>query len=810
MLAKSGYLRLFLVSVLLGGIFVRADNPAFDLSGPRLEVKVTRAGKTLPVSQVPNLQPGDRMWIHPLLPSSQSVHYLLVVAFLRGSTNPPPENWFTRAETWNKLVREGGIFVTVPQDAQQALLLLAPQTGGDFNTLRSTVRGKPGAFVRASQDLNQASLDRSRLDRYLDIIKQTSSTEPEALHERSVLLARSLNMKLDKECFDKPSEQQAPCLMQNTGQLVLEDGHSQSMVAALTSGPNSDLIGVLSTTKQAGGGAYSPYVGAFMDVARIMENLHTAEFQYIPALALSKDDVVELKLNNPPSFRKPKSVIVVGLPAVEAAQFPPLRPVDSKQVFCLEQPALVLPVEGAPLVFSTGYAHDLVLRVKEKSGLSADLPVHADAARGGVVIDTHTLRAGLDAELTGTVRGYWGFEAFDGPNLHLRSAHTAKWTMAAADASALVVGREDVLHMQADDAACVDQVSIKDEHGKTAKAVWKLTKPNELEVKVPLKDATPGRLTMLVKKHGLAQPDEIPLQTYSEAGRLDNLVIHAGDQHGVLIGTRLDEVAGLEVNGVHFAPAGLRRAQQKDELKVSAPSAQPAVLQQDQKLLARVALKDGRVLELQTTVAAARPKVSLIGKSVQTPQGASRSAIRLANQDDLPQNGLLSFFLKAETPATFPRSEKIEVAAEDDSFHVLLSFADGNLTLQDPKTVLAVLDPLKSFGPSAFGPLRFRPVDANGTAGDWQPLANLVRIPTLKEIRCPDSPDKQCTLSGTNLYLIDSVASDAAFTHAVPVPVGFADSTLAVPRPNGTLLYLKLRDDPAAVNAATLPVLPEE
>ena len=810
MLAKSGYLRLFLVSVLLGGIFVRADNPAFDLSGPRLEVKVTRAGKTLPVSQVPNLQPGDRMWIHPLLPSSQSVHYLLVVAFLRGSTNPPPENWFTRAETWNKLVREGGIFVTVPQDAQQALLLLAPQTGGDFNTLRSTVRGKPGAFVRASQDLNQASLDRSRLDRYLDIIKQTSSTEPEALHERSVLLARSLNMKLDKECFDKPSEQQAPCLMQNTGQLVLEDGHSQSMVAALTSGPNSDLIGVLSTTKQAGGGAYSPYVGAFMDVARIMENLHTAEFQYIPALALSKDDVVELKLNNPPSFRKPKSVIVVGLPAVEAAQFPPLRPVDTKQVFCLEQPALVLPVEGAPLVFSTGYAHDLVLRVKEKSGLSADLPVHADAARGGVVIDTHTLRAGLDAELTGTVRGYWGFEAFDGPNLHLRSAHTAKWTMAAADASALVVGREDVLHMQADDAACVDQVSIKDEHGKTAKAVWKLTKPNELEVKVPLKDATPGRLTMLVKKHGLAQPDEIPLQTYSEAGRLDNLVIHAGDQHGVLIGTRLDEVAGLEVNGVHFAPAGLRRAQQKDELKVSAPSAQPAVLQQDQKLLARVALKDGRVLELQTTVAAARPKVSIIGKSVQTPQGASRSAIRLANQDDLPQNGLLSFFLKAETPATFPRSEKIEVAAEDDSFHVLLSFADGNLTLQDPKTVLAVLDPLKSFGPSAFGPLRFRPVDANGTAGDWQPLANLVRIPTLKEIRCPDSPDKQCTLSGTNLYLIDSVASDAAFTHAVPVPVGFADSTLAVPRPNGTLLYLKLRDDPAAVNAATLPVLPEE
>jgi len=233
-------------------------------------------------------------------------------------------------------------------------------------------------------------------------------------------------------------------------------------------------------------------------------------------------------------------------------------------------------------------------------------------------------------------------------------------------------------------------------------------------------------------------------------------------------------------------------------------------LQANQKFLAHVSLKDGRMLELQTTVAAARPKVSLISKSVQMPQGANRSAIRLANQDDLPQNGQLSFFLRAETPTTFPRSEKIEVAAEDESSRVLLSFADGNLTLQDPKTALAVLDPLKGFGPSVFGPLRFRPVDASGAAGDWQPLANLVRIPTLKEIRCPDSPDKQCTLFGTNLFLIDSVASDAAFTHAAPVPLGFAGSTLTVPRPNGTLLYLKLRDDPAAVNAATLPVLPEE
>jgi hypothetical protein len=85
-----------------------------------------------------------------------------------------------------------------------------------------------------------------------------------------------------------------------------------------------------------------------------------------------------------------------------------------------------------------------------------------------------------------------------------------------------------------------------------------------------------------------------------------------------------------------------------------------------------------------------------------------------------------------------------------------------------------------------------------------------VRIPTLKEVRCPDSPDKQCRLIGSNLFLIDSVASDPQFTHAISVPIGFSDSTLSVPRPNGTLLYIKLRDDAAKAEPLILPVLPDE
>src|SRR6202046_5865849 len=105
-----------LTQLFVGTEITRADSATFDLAGPRVEVTVTRAGKMLPISDVPNLQPGDRLWIHPDLPESQSVHYILIVAFLRGSTNPPPTEWFKRVETWSPAVREEGVFVIVPAE----------------------------------------------------------------------------------------------------------------------------------------------------------------------------------------------------------------------------------------------------------------------------------------------------------------------------------------------------------------------------------------------------------------------------------------------------------------------------------------------------------------------------------------------------------------------------------------------------------------------------------------------------------------------------------------------------------------------
>src|SRR5438105_7661168 len=229
-------------------------------------------------------------------------------------------------------------------------------------------------------------------------------------------------------------------------------------------------------------------------------------------------------------------------------------------------------------------------------------------------------------------------------------------------------------------------------------------------------------------------------------------------------------------------------------------------MQPEQKLIASVSLKDGRVLEAPTTIEAPRPKVTVISKSIQSPIA---SPIHLENQDDLPQDGRLSFALKTEIPDTFPRTEKIEVAASDRSFNVLLSVSDSNLILQDARSVLAILEPLKQFGPSAFGPLRFRPVASDGLKGDWQPLVSLVRMPSLNEIRCPTEPDQQCTLEGANLFLIESIASDAEFKHAVHIPAGFIDTNVTVPRTDGTVFYIKLREHPLKANKVVLPPPPK-
>lgn len=800
---RRGFTLAILTLVLFPGSFAFCQ--AFDLTGPKVDVHVKRGQVTLPISEVPNLLPGDRIWVHPDLPASQSARFVLVVAFLRGVTNPPPSGWFTRVETWTRQAREEGVFVTVPQEAQQAILFLAPETSGDFTTLRSTVRGRPGTFVRAVQDLQAASWDRMRLNAFLNEVKVTSQTDPKSLKERVETAARSLGIKVNQDCFLKPSEQQASCLSQHTEGLVLDDASTQNRVEQIANGSTADLMNQLSYSPAAGAGLYSPYVGAIVDTVKILSSLHTAHYQYIPALALPTDDTLNLRLSVPPSFRDPKSVVIVALPPVAPAQMPPLHPIDPAREFCAQKPGLVLPADGAPLVLATQMAHDLQLHIETANG-PIDLPLKADAAEGGLALEsiTHPLPPG---NLTGVVRGKWGFDDWEGPRFNLHSAEPGNWTVPPDDQQALVVGRTDTLHLQGDSTLCVEGVEQALPNGHAEPLAWKSPKAEMLQVSVPLKNASPSTITLQVKQYGLSHPDVLPLQAYSEAASLEHLSLSAGDNTAMLTGNRLDEVAQVSMDGIQWTPATLNRVENVDRLTMQADSS-TAGLEPGKAYSASVRLRDGRIFQVPVNVAPPRPQIVLLSKGAQDELNGTASPVQLADPDDLPVDRRLVFFIRSQTPTNFPRDEKIEVAATDGSFHTVLSLADGSLMLEDQKTALGVIKPLARFGSSAFGPLRIRAISGEGIAGDWLPLGTLVRLPNFTELRCPRSQSKPCLLSGTDLFLAASFSATQGFQNETDVPADFTGTQLAVPHPVNGQLYVKLRDDASAIQRLAMTVQP--
>ncbi len=842
-----------LVSLLFASNLAPAQAARFDLTGPKIEVRVTRAGKTLPIAYVPNLQAGDKLWLHPDLPPTQSVHYLLVAAFLRGTTNPPPDDWFIKIETWNKKVREEGVTVTVPNEAQQAILFLAPETGGDFSTLRAAVRGRPGVFVRASQDLSEAGFEQARIEMYLASMRLVPPADPKALLEHSNLLSRTLNLKPSEECFQRAVDLQYNCLTQSGNQTLLDDGHAESVIASLASGSNSEFITAASHTSLAGGGTYSAYVGAVVDLVRIMGGLHTAQYQYIPAIAFPQQESLNLRLNTPPSFRNPKSVIVIGLPSIQSAIPPPLRPADPKFVTCLLKPQVVLPVEGAPLVFSTSFAHDLALHINGAPS-ATDIPLTPDAFQGGLVLNLTLERKPLPVTespvtgapatkdtttsppppvlpvqsipgaVTGTVTGFWGFDPFTGPTLQLQNTPGREWKLAADNQ--LIAGRENHLTLTSSASACIQSILLEPNSNKQTETKWKSgDKPNLIDVSLAPKSTDPGTLHIAIRQFGEQEPSLVSTRAFSEPSTLTSLQIHSGDTTATVTGTSLDQVQQFTIGSFAFTPipttpvdpdTSPNPPESSTTLRMTLAQGVPAPkFKTGEKLNAAFTLKDGRTLVLSTLVEPPRPVVTLLSKNI---GHISDSAIRLGSQDDLPANQLLTFSLKSASP--FPRNGKIDVASADDGLHTSLTVTSGSLVLQNPHTLLGTLDPLKTFGTSAFGPIRLRAVAPDGTTGDWIPLATLVRLPSLTDTHCTADVQAPCTLTGASLYLVDSVSTDPDFANATAVPEGFVGTTLSIPRPDGlpatlstthpttTTLYLRLRDDPSTPNSVIVPVLP--
>jgi hypothetical protein len=798
--------RLLLACLLLAPCTSGADPAPFDLVGPRLQVTVQHAGQSLPITRVRALAVGDRLQLRAELPSSQSAHYLLVAAFLRGPTNPPPTNWFVRCETWTRSCQQDGISVTVPDGALQLLVFFAPETGGDFKTLVDAVQGRPGSFVRAAQELHQAALDRLRLEQYLNALHVLGETDPGQVKEAAPLLARSLAITVDEKCLDRIPALQAPCLMRRQESLILNDGHSDSVVATLTSGPASDLAMQAGNTAVMNSGAYVPYIGSILDIARLMDGFHTARYQYIPALTMQDGDGLVLMLNTPPSFHKPQSVLVTALAPVDKPVLPMLHAVDSKGEYCARRNPLVLPVEGEPIVFATGYAHDTFLAVTARDGKVVELPAHADARVGGYVVDTAKLEGtALDPRTRATLHGQWGFTAFDGPVFTLIDPGVTPWSLAPGDSNVVVAGRDDTLRLQSDGASCVTDVQLTDSSGVPQKTTWKVVGPNLLELKLPLQDAQPGPVTLALTSSGAKEPQTITLDALPDAGRLDGFTLYAGDEEGVLRGTRLEEVESLAWKRTTFTPGQLRSGVESDELQMKAlDGSGVASFKAGDTGKATIKLKDGRSLKLAVTVGAARPRSVLIAKKMQRPPLADHLPIELANSDDVPVDARLTFSVRTQSPAAFAPDETLEIATADGTCSTSLSISKGEAKLETDQVAVASLVPSKALGASAFGPLQFRVV-THGIPSQWQPLATLVRVPVLAQLQCPTSPKKPCSLAGDDLFLIDSVAQDAAFNDPVSVPEGFADDVLSVPHSTDGRLYLKLRDDPTTVHSVRIP-----
>ncbi len=160
---------------------------------------------------------------------------------------------------------------------------------------------------------------------------------------------------------------------------------------------------------------------------------------------------------------------------------------------------------------------------------------------------------------------------------------------------------------------------------------------------------------------------------------MDGFSIHAGDIVGMLKGNRLDEVASLTFKNNVFVPGELTSNHGVDELPMVAQDpAAVSALKPERSIAAKVTLKDGRVFPSVGTVDTPRPAVTLLGMSVQPSVSSQESNIQLAHPSELPQDAVLTFSVRTQSPAAFAHDENIEVTTGDESSSATLNFNNGD------------------------------------------------------------------------------------------------------------------------------------
>lgn len=803
-------LRALTVAVFVLAVAVRsesaaaADQAPFDLRGPTVSVHVTRAGETLPLANVPTLAAHDRLTLVATVPDAKTTQYLMVAAFLRGPTDPPPEQWFYRCDTWKPPCDREGLSVDVPDGAQQMVVFFAPKTGGDYRTLVDAVRGKPGAFVRAAQQLRQASLDRARLDRYLALLQDLATHAPGELKTEAPRLAHSLAIKFDEKCLDRIPALQAPCLMQNSDGLILSDGHGESLVSMVTTGIGRDLALHAGETSLFGSGSYSSVIGSILDVGRLMDSLRTAQYVYIPALPSVVDDRATLMLNTPPSFHKPLSVLVAALPAVERTVPPSLRTATDDAGHCTADTPLVLPVEGDALVYTTRYAHDVRLEGTAADGTAFSLPAQADPLLGGYVV-TGAAATPVSEDVPVRLAGRWGFDRFEGPNFRLATPRAREWRVDDAVRDRVVAGRESILTVQGT-GACLDTVTFTDPAGRVHETSHAVAAADRVEVTLPLEGVHAGALALHFSDRGGVAAAPLTVTAFEEPSRLDTLRAYVGDSSLTVDGQGLDQLAAIEVAGSEFV-AGDEVSPDSRQVQLTGRGEQGPRWVAGTTLKGTARLHDGRTLPVTVTVRPPRPRLKRLALNVRGTADPDGLPLALGDPTDLPVRSTVTFAVQTEAPSRFLASVRLEVDAPESDVSTTLDVKGGALTLLDPRTVVATVDVARLLGPTTFGLLRYRLLNGED-ASDWLPLGRLVRLPALRAPQCSPTDGLPCTLPGGRLFLLGSVAARADERDAMALEPGFPGDAVLIPHPLDGHLYLRLRDDPDHLAIAELPTGP--
>ncbi|MGY2736317.1 hypothetical protein [Sphingomonas sp. UYP23] len=785
-----------LLGLLLAAPAVEAASSSFDLIGPRLDVTVLRDGVTLPLERVPNLAEGDRISIKLAALPGHDEHYRLIAVFLRGAVDRPGKDWFREAESWRD--KNASLSLVVPKDAQQLQVFIVPERGGGAGAVISAVRKQPGAFVRAAQELNQASLDRARLDTFLSEMQRAERKNPESLATVSPVLTRSLAVKLKAECLVQPTEVQSACLTGDRETLLLADTHSSALADTLAGAP-TDLAFQLSATPQAGYGSYSSYIGVVRDVFRLFGAFQSTQLQFIPALAQQREGHVTVLLNTPVSFAKPTSVMVVALPAIEAPKPPPLRQPLPATMLCAA-PGLVLPVEGAPLVYATGYAHDMVLRLKRLDGTQAEMPVRADPSLGGFIATGDIPFGPFGQVISAQLHGAWGFSSFDGPSFGLTKPGDGTWK--ATDRTALVVGRSNELQLTGGSAGCVTKIGLRRGDGPVEPLTWKQAGAHGIVATVPLEQAEPGTVSIVVEEKGVATATEVPLRALQQAGSVDELSFHAGDDQATLTGTRLDQVVAVTLGSLTFQPGALTRVGKQDRvvLQASTPASAMA-LAAGTTLPADISYAGGRHKSLNVTIAPRRVSATLVRVTARAPVRDGVLPIALPENAVFAQDAKLTFAFHLDDPAPLSGRETIEISTLDGRSSTTVTAGKG-YDLQDAKTGIVSLDPAEALGPTGYGALRFR-IAGDGAGSSWTPLATVVRLPEIHAISC--AARKACKLTGNRFFLIDAVGTNAELQPSQAIPDGFVATEITTRASADGRIFLRLRDAPQAIATVTAP-----